>query len=99
MNEQTAVPISEAGPLLPQRNESDPAPEPYTAAWVHELVSYHRPSEAGVEQIANIRSAAEHFINVLIANCPASGDLEMAIRLARLSMMQANGSIVLGGMM
>lgn len=58
------------------------------------ITTYHKPDEAGVEAITNIRQAAAALIVAILANCPRNPDRTAAIRKAREAMMTANASIV-----
>ena len=61
---------------------------------VEQIVSYHKPDEAGIQAITNIRKATANLIGTILLNCPDSPDRSAAIRKARETMMTANASIV-----
>lgn len=61
---------------------------------VNDVVSYHKPDEAGIAAITNVREATKTLILAIVKNCPASADRSAAIRKAREAMMTANASIV-----
>lgn len=61
---------------------------------VAELVSYHKPDEAGVAAINAVRLATANLILAIVKSCPPSADRSAAIRKAREAMMSANASIV-----
>ena len=63
-----------------------------------EITRHHAPTAEGLKQISNIRAAAKHFLDAIDANCPPCADTQFAKRLVRMAMMQANGAIVLDGM-
>jgi len=61
------------------------------------ITQHHAPSYEEIKSIANIRLAAENFMNAIDANCPPSADASDAKRKVREAMMTANASIVLRG--
>ena len=70
---------------------------PVTLDNVHDVVSYHSPSQDQIDKIASIRLAAEVFITAILENTPGCADQAASVRLARESMMTANAAIVLNG--
>lgn len=64
---------------------------------VNDVITYHKPSDEGVEQISRIRAAAENLIRVVLENTPACADQSAAVRKVREAMMTSNASIVLAG--
>lgn len=61
---------------------------------VQQVVSYHKPDEAGVAAITAVREATANLILTILKNCPPSADRSAAVRKAREAMMTANASIV-----
>lgn len=61
------------------------------------ILEYHRPDEAGIAQITEIRKGAHAAIVAILHNCPRSADRSAAIRKIREGMMTANAAIVLEG--
>lgn len=64
---------------------------------VGDIVSYHKPTDLEIAQIANVRYFTKQFIIAIVKNCPASPDRSAAIRKAREAMMTANAAIVVPG--
>jgi hypothetical protein len=62
-----------------------------------EIFKYHAPSPEQIEQYAEVRAAAKHFAQVVLAQVPASPDQTTAIRKIREAVMTANAAIALGG--
>lgn len=56
-------------------------------------LSYHTPTEEGIKQITKIRSAAKLFAEVMIENCPTSGDLSLALTSMEEAVFHANAAI------
>ncbi len=76
-------------PALPQET-----PDTILIKKVDDLVSYHKPDQAGVDAISNIRFFTAQLIVAIMKNCPQNADRSAAIRKAREAMMTANASIV-----
>ena len=73
-------------------------PAPFSPDWVHEVVSYHQPNEAGLLAIGAIRVATVDMVNAIIRNCPPCADRTAAIRKVREGMNAANSAIALQGL-
>ncbi len=76
------------------KTELGPAREMTLEEKVKEIVSYHKPDDAGVAAITAVREATMNLLLVIVKNCPPSADRSAAIRKAREAMMTANASIV-----
>ncbi len=59
------------------------------------LFTYHAPSPEQLPKYQAIRDAAKVFAQVVMDNCPPSGDRTVAIRKIRETVMDANASIAL----
>ena len=65
---------------------------------VAEFFKYHPPTGETLPKFAAINQAAKNFAEIVLANCPPSGDRSAAIRLIRDARMTANASIALNGL-
>lgn len=83
------TPQAEPQPLPPIQS-----PDGLLVDKVNEVVSYHKPDQAGVDAISNIRYFTAQLIVAIVKNCPNNADRSAAIRKAREAMMSANASIV-----
>jgi hypothetical protein len=63
-----------------------------------EIFTYHSPTGNQPEQYNKIRSKAHELAQVIVDNTPACADQTAAIRLLRESVMTANASIALNGL-
>lgn len=64
---------------------------------VDDVIAYHKPSDADVVRIQNIRMASQRLIETILENAPDCADRSAAIRHVREGMMTANAAIVLSG--
>jgi hypothetical protein len=69
-----------------------------SAEILHEVFSYHPPTEVTLPKFAAINQAAKNFAEVVLQNCPSSADRSAAIRLIRDARMTANASVALNGL-
>jgi hypothetical protein len=92
---ETPAPAPEA-PTLPELTPEEKA-DAELVARVDDIVSYHKPDQAGLDAINNVRYFTKQLIVAIVKNCPASPDRSAAIRKAREAMMTANASIVVPG--
>ncbi len=74
--------------------ETDTKPNMTLEELVKEITTYHKPDDAQIEQIGNVREGAQVFLLAVLRNCPASPDRSAAVRKIREAMMTANASIV-----
>ncbi len=71
------------------------------ATWeekIKDIFEYHSPNPLQIEKYAKIRAKALELAEVIIAETPACADQAAAIRLLRESVMTANASIALFGL-
>ncbi len=61
---------------------------------IAELVVYHKPDEAALAKIDEIRAATKNLLLVIARNCPWGPDRTAAVLHARETMMHANASLV-----
>lgn len=64
---------------------------------LHELFSYHRPTEDQLPKYQAIRTAAKNFAETILNNTPPGADQSDALRKVREAMMTANAAIALNG--
>jgi hypothetical protein len=70
---------------------------PFTPEQIEELFTYHAPRPEQIPHYEAIRAAAKTFAQVLVTHTPTSADQTAAIRKLRESVMTANASIALAG--
>lgn len=65
---------------------------------IRELFTYHPPNPYQAKAYENLRSAAKHLAEVILANVPRGADRTTAIRKLREAIMTANAGIALDGL-
>lgn len=71
---------------------------PGSPEWLENVFTYHPASPGQSEKYVAVRSAAKELVKTIIDNCPSSADRSTAIRQVRESVMTANASIALNGL-
>lgn len=68
-----------------------------TRANLHELFKYHAPTPMQSVNYEQLRNAAYHFANAILALTPEGEDQQAALRKVREATMTANAAIALEG--
>jgi hypothetical protein len=68
---------------------------PVTLENLHDVITYHQPTEQEIEMIGKIRNASENLCDTILRCTPTCGDQTAAIRKVREAMMTANAAVVL----
>lgn len=71
-------------------NNSNPTPDQ-----IHDLFTYHKPTEETIPKYAAINAVAETFALCVLENAPACADRSHALRCIREARMWANSAIAL----
>lgn len=66
--------------------------EQLQAEW-HWNLTNHKPTAEGIEKIEAVRAGAKEFVDILLANCPTSRDLSLALTALEEATFHANASI------
>lgn len=82
---------------VPDTVAINPVKSPGTPLDIEHIFTYHSPDSADVYSYQQIRNAAKHLAETIVAQTPSCADQTAAIRLLRECVMTANASIALKG--